>query len=95
MNYPFRFDGVNIGDKVFWVCWEGLTNNQKQVIVETTITHKSDSFDFAPRDTNDPKQAKENWCIFYYIEHFDDHGLRFGDDLFLTKEEAEKYVTEN
>lgn len=87
-NYPFRFEGPKVGDSVFWVCVTVM--NDVPEILETKIVGVHDSYDFMPRTDED--LPRETWCIFYDVEDYPYSSLTFGDDLFLTREEAEDYI---
>jgi hypothetical protein len=89
MKYPFRFEGPKIGDTVYWACitYENPEDEiGKLEVIASKICGVLDSYDFAARTSQDP--PRETWAIFYDIEDFEPHSLRFGDELFLTEEEA-------
>jgi hypothetical protein len=88
-KYPFRFVGPKVGDTAFWVCAEDGETSQ---VEETTIVGVIDAYDFMVRDNED---ERKNYAMFYDIEDFQYHSLTYGDDLFLTKEDAEKYILIN
>ena len=91
-KYPFRFKGPKIGDIVWWVCDDWETGKPIPTVIESKIVYIEDSFTFAERDLSDPTQTEENWCIFYAIKDWPNGNLTFGNDLFLTKDEAELYL---
>ncbi len=92
MKYPFRFIGPQVGDKVFWVRirWTNPDSQEETIeIVESKIVKILDAYDWAPREKY---EEREEFCVFYDIEDFESYSLTFGDDLFLTREEAEEFI---
>lgn len=80
MEYPFRFDTPKIGDKCWFVAQSGVH--------EATIVDKHDHFFNTPNNRSET-DIQENFLIDYWIDLYEYHGLTFGQDLFLTQDEAE------
>jgi hypothetical protein len=92
VKYPFRFEGPKVGDIVYSsiTTWpEGSGDEGVTTVEEVEIVHVDDSFCWQERDLSDPRNAQHNWGIFYWVKDGPGHGMTFGDELFLTKEEVE------
>ena len=92
MEYPWRFEDPNIGDKVFAVTVDGHGN---RYINEVTIEHIQDNsyhVKVVDGEYTGEIERSENWeeyNIGYWVEEFSiGSAMYFGLSLFLTLEEA-------
>lgn len=88
-KYPFRFEGPKVGDKVWFACEERITGSEGPI--EVTITEVYDMYDMYQQPESG---RREDFLIDYFIDAYPYHGLAFGLELYLTKEDALKYYYE-
>ena len=84
-EYPFRFVGPKVGDKIWWNYLEVVDGVDTVSTSQATIVGVSDAYDWQVRG---PEEKREDFVVFYDIDEYRPHSLVFGDELFLTEEEA-------
>lgn len=100
-KYPFRFEGPKVGDKCFAIF---IDENNKLIVEETSITEVIDDSYHVKTDKEGKWLVDKNgkyvtyrsknykdYSIGYYVDNFESgHSLYFGEDLFLTRKDAEQ-----